>query len=59
MTNLVLANKSDSLRTTIPASIVKQLGLKVGDQIGWNLVPKNNTFQVTVKIIKKGDRSHG
>jgi len=51
-TNLVLANKSESLRTTIPSSIVRQLGLKVGDQIEWNLEPKNNKFHVTVEIIK-------
>ena len=31
-TNLVLANRSDSLRTTIPASIVRQFGLHAGDK---------------------------
>ena len=36
-TNLVLANKSNSLRTTIPASIVRQFGLSVKDQIEWDL----------------------
>lgn len=52
-TNLVLANKSESLRTTIPSSIVKQLGLKVGDQIEWTLEPRDSEFHVLVEIIKR------
>lgn len=54
-TNLVLANKSDSLRTTVPSSIVKMLDLKVGDQIEWTLKPKNNEFCILVEIIKRHD----
>lgn len=52
-TNLVLANRSESLRTTIPSGIVRQLGLSVGDQIEWTLKPRNNEFHVQIEIIKK------
>ena len=47
-TNLVLANRSDSLRTTIPASIVRQFGLKAGDQIIWDLKAEGSTMKILI-----------
>ena len=52
-TNLVLANKSDSLRTTIPTSIVRQFGLKKGDQIEWDLEAQDNSLRILITPIKK------
>jgi len=52
-TNLVLANKSDSLRTTIPTSIVRQFGLKRGDQIEWELEARGNSLKILITPIKK------
>ena len=54
-TNLVLANRSDSLRTTIPASIVRQFGLQAGDKIEWNLKAEGNILQIIVTPAKKTD----
>ena len=36
-TNLVLANKSESLRTTVPAHIARQFKLKAGDRLAWEM----------------------
>ena len=47
-TNLVMANQSDSLRTTVPSHIVRQFDLKAGDQIDWKMVVENN--QLTIKV---------
>ncbi len=52
-TNLVHANKSDSLRTTVPSSIVKQFDLGVGDQIEWNIVACDNKIGLKVNIHKQ------
>ena len=47
-TNLVLANKSESLRTTVPSHIVKQFKLKQGDQLDWELVADANTLKIII-----------
>ena len=37
-TKLTLAKtQTDSLRTTVPSSIVRQMKLNVGDQLGWQI----------------------
>lgn len=54
-TNLVSANKSDSLRVTVPAHIVKLLDLKTGDQIGWNVKAEKNEFKITITTNKIKD----
>jgi len=46
-------SKSDSLRTTVPSSIVKQFGLKEGDKIIWQLGVIGGELGVTVKLNKK------
>ena len=52
-TNLVLANRSDSLRTTIPASIVRQFGLHAGDKIEWELRVEGSSLKIIVTPTKK------
>ena len=51
-TNLVIANKIDSLRTTVPAHIIKQFKLKAGDQLEWDLVVENNTLRIVITPLK-------
>lgn len=42
-TSLALAStKGKSLRTTVPMFIVKQFGLKVGDEVSWEIRAQNN-----------------
>jgi AbrB family looped-hinge helix DNA binding protein len=53
-TVLTRANKSGkSLRTTLPASIRDQFGLKEGDKVSWKLEIKDNEFIIVVKPIKR------
>ena len=54
-TNLIAANhnQTNSLRTTVPLSIVEMLGLKVGDQLEWSLEPRDNKFHLVVRAVKK------
>jgi bifunctional DNA-binding transcriptional regulator/antitoxin component of YhaV-PrlF toxin-antitoxin module len=42
------ASKSDSLRTTVPMSIVRYLKLKEGDRLTWELEAKDNKLIVIV-----------
>lgn len=42
------APKSESLRTTVPMSIVRYLKLKEGDRLTWELEAKDNKLQVIV-----------
>ena len=49
-TKLAKANTSKSLRTTVPAHIIQQLGLSDGDEITWVLQPKNNKFVVVLEF---------
>ena len=52
-TALTKANKEGkSLRTTIPAAIRDQFGLKEGDKVSWKLEIKDNEFIIVVKPIK-------
>jgi len=47
-TQLILANKSNSLRSTIPYCIVKQFHLNPGDQIEWYMKVIDNELQIIV-----------
>lgn len=49
VTRLVLANKSNSLRTTIPSHIIRQFDLKEGDQLEWSLEIKKGKMALGVK----------
>jgi antitoxin component of MazEF toxin-antitoxin module len=47
------ATKTTSLRTTVPASIVRQFNLKDGDKIDWTLKVANGEMIIVVTPIKK------
>lgn len=54
ITKLTKANvKGNSLRTTVPAAIRDQFGLKEGDKISWKLDTQKNEIIIVVKPIKK------
>ena len=42
----------ESLRTTVPRGIVKQLNLTSGDKLEWNLEIREGQFIVVVRPIK-------
>ena len=46
-------SKSDSLRTTVPAGIVRQFGLKEGDKIEWNIETRKNKLVIVVTVPKE------
>ena len=48
-TKLVAANTAKSLRATVPMSIVKQLGLEEGQQLGWKLDKDDKGWFVEVR----------
>ena len=48
MTNLVLANSSNSLRTTVPSHIVKQFKLKAGDKMDWTFMVEGNKLIIII-----------
>lgn len=50
---MVLANKSESLRTTVPSHIAKQFELKPGDQLDWKLEADANTLKIIITPAKK------
>ena len=53
ITNLNKAtSKNESLRTTVPRSIVKQFGLTQDDQLEWNLKVEGREIVILVKPIK-------
>jgi len=47
-------SKSESLRTTVPAGIVKQFGMKEGDALEWKIQIKDSRLIVEVDCVKKG-----
>jgi hypothetical protein len=54
ITNLNKAtSKNESLRTTVPRSIIKQFGLTEDDQLEWNLLAEGGQLIIHVKPIKK------
>ena len=50
VTKLSKANTSKSLRTTVPAHIIQQMGLKDGDDVKWILRPDGKRFAVTLEF---------
>jgi len=44
--------KSQSLRTTIPFSIIKQFELTEYDELDWSLVVENGELVIKVKPVK-------
>ena len=45
-------SKSESLRTTVPASIVRQFRLTAKDQLSWDMEPRENQIVVVVRPVK-------
>ncbi len=59
-TKVVVAQpKSQSLRTTIPASIARTLGIVEGTELGWELLARDNRFVLEVHVLGAGDREVG
>ena len=46
-------SKNESLRTTVPRSIIKQFGLTQDDQLEWNLKAEGGELIIQVKPIKE------
>ncbi len=46
-------SKSESLRTTVPAGIVRQFGLKEGDKLEWNIETRKNKLIIVVTVPKE------
>jgi len=58
ITNLNKATtKNESLRTTVPRSIIKQFGLTQDDQLEWNLKAEGGELIIQVKPIKNPARA--
>ena len=50
VTNIVIANKNQSVRATIPNEIVKLLAITTADKLKWTLNMK--TEQIVLELIK-------
>jgi len=50
------SSKGNSLKTTVPMSIVKHLKLKEKDRLKWEIKPKDNEFLVIVIPLRKSRR---
>ncbi|MEM4854714.1 MAG: AbrB/MazE/SpoVT family DNA-binding domain-containing protein [Sulfolobales archaeon] len=47
--------RSRSLRSTVPASIVRLLGLKEGDRLLWEVKAEGNDLIIIVKPQREGE----
>jgi len=55
ITSLTKANKnSESLRTTVPSSVIKQFDLKEGDKLRWQFVPNKGDLFIRLDPVKAG-----
>lgn len=45
-------NKGESLRTTVPMSIVKQFGLTEDDKLDWQIKVESGELTIQIKILK-------
>jgi antitoxin component of MazEF toxin-antitoxin module len=48
-------SKSESLRITVPQSIVNQWNLKEGDELDWSWQAKNNEMVLVVRMVGQTD----
>jgi antitoxin component of MazEF toxin-antitoxin module len=46
------SSKRKSLRSTIPISVVRNMGLKEGDNLSWKYEIKNDEIVTTVRKVK-------
>jgi len=49
------STKVKSFRTTVPAGIMNQFGLKDGDQLDWNIEAKESKLIIVVSPTKQKD----
>lgn len=54
----VATSGKESLRTTVPMSIVKQFKLKAGDKLDWNFEVKNGELVLAVKPIRENSQEN-
>jgi len=47
------STRGSSLRTTVPIGVARQLGLKEGDKLRWEIRADNNDLIIMVKPIKE------
>lgn len=47
-------SRSQSLRTTVPIGIIRQLGLSEGDSLVWELRPDGNRLVIVVSPLRNG-----
>ncbi len=45
-------NKGESLRTTVPMSVVKQFGLTEDDKLDWQIKAEGGELTIQIKILK-------
>jgi hypothetical protein len=50
------SSKRKSLRSTIPMSVVKNMGLKVGDKISWKYEIRDGKIITTVRKVKRSNK---
>lgn len=51
-TKIMAANRTDSLRTTIPVFVARAFNLTRGDMVDWDLVPDGTKFGVSISFRK-------
>ncbi len=57
-TKVVIAQpRSRSLRTTIPASIARMLGIQEGTELGWDLQAKDNHLVLVLRVLSAANQS--
>lgn len=60
ITSLTKANKSsESLRTTVPSSVIKQFDLREGDKLRWWFETDKKEIYIKIEPVKKGTSSDG
>jgi len=47
------STRGNSLRTTVPIGVARQLGLKEGDKLRWEIEADNNDLIILVRPIKE------
>jgi len=47
------STRGNSLRTTVPIGVARQLGLKEGDRLRWEIRAENNDLVILVKPLKE------
>ncbi|MCJ7718442.1 AbrB family transcriptional regulator [Candidatus Bathyarchaeota archaeon] len=51
----IAATGKESLRTTVPMSIIKHFKLKASDKLDWDFEARNNELVIVVRPLKKSN----